>query len=325
MALPMTFQDTQKTGAVDIVIPVYCEKPEALAATLSACRKQTYPIFKIFVVDDGSPHPVSIPAGVESLSQISLIRLHQNRGISAARNAAIACSNASLLACINTEILPNPDWLSTCVNYLFEHPHVGACYTRVVPLEPNRILTRWRMRFQEPKYGGGSGPTEFAHGHAVLFRKEAVDTVGGYDVRYRRHHEDWDICRRMKEFGWESHYVTASACISIQEDSLRLLAIKQLRDSDWFSPTEGSLIRLYVHLSKWTLIRAGRNVVKGRLYLLPVDLAIWASALWIATSLTLRARGQVDGTPATTFSDNESSSVRSQGSTDVRSERSREG
>src|SRR6266481_5490689 len=38
LALPMTFQDAQKTGAVDIVIPVYCEKPEALAATLSACQ-----------------------------------------------------------------------------------------------------------------------------------------------------------------------------------------------------------------------------------------------------------------------------------------------
>jgi len=321
----MTLQDSHKTGAVDIVIPVYCEKPEALAATLSACQKQTYPIFKIFVIDDGSPEPISIPAGVESVPQISLIRLHQNGGISAARNAAIACSNANLIACINTEILPNPDWLSTCANYLFEHPCVGACYTRVVPLEPNRILTRWRMRFQEPKYGGRSGPTEFAHGHAVLFRKEAVDTVGGYDVLYRRHHEDWDICRRMKEFGWESHYVAVSACISIQEDSLRSLAIKQLRDSDWFSPTEDSLIRLYVHLSKWTLIRAGRNVVKGRLYLLPVDLAIWASALWIATSLTLRAIGEGDGRPGTPFSDSKSSSARSQGPTDDPSERSREG
>jgi len=78
--------------------------------------------------------------------------------------------------------------------------------------------------------GDGQAPPSSPTGMLVLFRKEAVDTVGGYDVHYRRHHEDWDICRRMKEFGWESHYVAVSACISIQEDSLRSLAIKQLRD-----------------------------------------------------------------------------------------------
>jgi cellulose synthase/poly-beta-1,6-N-acetylglucosamine synthase-like glycosyltransferase len=151
------------------------------------------------------------------------------------------------------------------------------------------LLTRWRMRFQEPAYPEQSGATPFAHGHAVLFRKEALDAVGGYDVRFRRHHEDSDISQRMKTAGWESHYVAASRCISIQQDSLQSLAVKQLRDSGWYSPQESSLLRLYLHLSKWTFIRAGRNLLKGRFYFLPVDLAIWARALWFATSLTLRS------------------------------------
>ncbi|PYU47352.1 MAG: hypothetical protein DMG54_01270 [Acidobacteria bacterium] len=98
--------------AVDAVIPVYGERPEALAATLSACLKQTYPFSRIFVVDDGSPEPISLPQWTQSLPQICLIRLPQNLGISAARNAAIACSNALLLGCINTQVLPDPDCLS---------------------------------------------------------------------------------------------------------------------------------------------------------------------------------------------------------------------
>jgi hypothetical protein len=68
-----------------------------------------------------------------------------------------------------------------------------------------------------------------------------------------------------------------------------------LRESYWYSPTESSLIHLYVHLSKWTLIRAGRNVVKGRFYFIPVDAAIWASALWTATFRTLRSLRASDG------------------------------
>lgn len=283
----MTRQENKRLLAADIVIPVYRERAEALAATVSACLKQTYPISRIFIVDDGSPEPISLPQWAQSLAQICLLRLPQNLGISAARNAAIACSNAPLLACINTEVLPDPDWLATCENYLSNHSCVGACYARLVPHRPNRILTRWRMRFLETKFGEQSGPTQFAPGHAVLFRREALDLVRGYDVRYRRHNEDSDICQRMRSTGWETHYVAESRCISIQEDTLKELAAKELRESYWYSPAESSLLHLYLCLSKWTFVRAGRNILKGRFYFLPVDAAIWVSALWTATIRTL--------------------------------------
>ena len=118
----MPDEEKKATLAVDIVIAVHNERPEALEATLSACLKQTYPISKIFVVDDGSLEPVSLPQSAQSLAQICLLRLPQNVGISAARNAAIVRSNASLLACINTEVLPDPEWLATCESYLSDHP-----------------------------------------------------------------------------------------------------------------------------------------------------------------------------------------------------------
>jgi len=119
----MSDQDGGKRPEVDAIIPVYGERSEALAATLSACLKQTFPVSRIFVVDDGSPEPVSLPAWAESSPQISLIRLSENQGISAARNAAIARSSATFLACVNTEVLPDPDWLATCHDYLAAHPN----------------------------------------------------------------------------------------------------------------------------------------------------------------------------------------------------------
>jgi GT2 family glycosyltransferase len=284
----MDNQTGDSPGSVDVVIPVYGERSDALAATLSACIKQTCPINRIFVVDDGSPEPVSLPNAAQALAKISLLRLPENLGISGARNAAIARCRAPLLACVNTEVLPDPDWLASCASYLLTHPGVGACYTRLVSATPHRLLTRWRMRFLETKFGEESGPTEFAPGHAVLFRKEALDAVGGYDPRYRLHHEDSDICQRMRKAGWETHYVADSRCVSIQKDTLKQLAAKELRESYWYSPAESSLLRLYLHLSKWTIIRASRNLVKGRIYFLPVDASIWASALWTATARTLR-------------------------------------
>jgi GT2 family glycosyltransferase len=228
-----------------------------------------------------------LPEIKQSLPVISLLRLEQNLGISAARNAGIARSTAPFLACINTQVLPDPDWLSTCADYLARHPQVGACFTRLVPAKPERLLTRWRMRFLETSFGEQSGPTPFAPGHAALFRKEALIAVGGYDANFRLHHEDSDICLRLKKAGWDTHYVAESRCISTQEDSMRQIAMKELRESYWYSPAESSLPRLYLHLSKWTVIRAARNLFTGRLYFLPLDLAIWGYALWLATTRTL--------------------------------------
>lgn len=272
---------------VDVIIPVYRERPEALAATLSACVKQEYPIARIFVVDDGSPEPVSLPEWAQTSTQISLLRLPKNQGISGARNAGIAQSDAPLLACVNTEVIPDPDWLATSVGYILSRPTVGACYASLVSATPDRLLTRWRMRFLETKFGDESGPTSFAPGHAVLFRRQAVEAVSGYDPYFRLHHEDSDICHRMKKLGWETHYVADTRCVSIQQDHLMQLVGKVLRETGWYSPSEGSLAHLYFYHTKWTLVRAGRNLVKGRLSFLPVDAAIWACGLWTATIRTL--------------------------------------
>src|SRR6266404_2222385 len=273
---------------VDVVIPVYDERAEALSATVSACLKQTHPIARILVVDDGSPKPVSLPKSAQSSGQIFLLRLARNGGISAARNAGLANSKTTFVACVNTEVLPDADWLDTCVDYLRNRASVGAVYTRLVPLKPKRLFSRWRMRFLEAKFGQECGASLFAPGHAVLFRREALDAVGGYDVRYQLHHEDSDICLRMKKAGWDTHYVATSRCISIQEDTLKQLALKELRESYWYSPAQSSLLHVYLHLSKWTIIRAGRNLVKVRWSFLPLDAAIWACALWMATIRTVR-------------------------------------
>ena len=285
----MTLDSNEIQPAVDVVIPVFGEREQALTETLSACAKQSYPISKIFVVDDGSPEPVCLPAWAQTAPQVALLRLVQNLGISAARNAGIARSDAPFLACINTDVLPDPDWLKICVTYLLSSPRLGACYTRLVSATPNRLLTRWRMRFLETKFGEHSGPTPFAPGHAVLFRREAVQAVSGYDPRLRLHHEDSDICFRMRDAGWETLYAAESRCVSIQQDQLAQLTGKVLREAGWYSPSESSLGRLYFDHTKLTLVRAGRNVVKGRLSFLPVDAAIWAFGLWTVTTRTLRS------------------------------------
>jgi len=117
-----------------------------------------------------------------------------------------------------------------------------------------------------------------------------METVGRYNVRLGNFWEDVDICERIRAAGWDIHFVAQSHCVSIQNNSVTEFAKKELSRNDWESPKDYPLSRLILDRSKWTVIRMGRNLVKGRLLFLPVDLAVWAVAIKIAVSRTLAAR-----------------------------------
>ena len=279
-------------AAVDVVMPVFNERPEAIEATLDACLGQTHPVSRVFVVDDGSAVPATIPRRIESAGKVSLTRLAQNQRNAAARNAGLAKCTSPFIACVNCEVLPAQDWLETCLNYLAQHPEVGVCFTRTVPDHPNRLLSRWRMRFQETKFGPETGSAHFATGHAVLFRREAVEKVGRYNIRLGNVSEDSDICERIRVAGWDTHFIAQSHCVSIQNNTITEFAKKELSRNDWESPKDYPLSRLILDRSKWMSIRMGRNLLKGRFLFLPVDVAVWAVAVKIAISRTLSARHQ---------------------------------
>jgi cellulose synthase/poly-beta-1,6-N-acetylglucosamine synthase-like glycosyltransferase len=281
-------------------MPVFNERPEAIAATLDACLLQTHPVSHIHVIDDGSSSLATIPERIAATGKVTLARLPQNQRNAAARNAGVAKCTSPFVACVNCEVLPAEDWLATCVNYLSEHPEVGVCFTRTVPDHPERLLSRWRMRFQETKFGPETGSAHFAPGHAVLFRRDAIEKVGRYNVRLGNVSEDSDICERIRAAGWDTHFLAQSYCVSIQNNTVTEFAKKELSRNDWDSPKDYPLGRLILDRSKWTAIRMGRNLVKGRLLFLPVDLAVWAVAIKIAISKTLAARNQPDVRPLDT-------------------------
>jgi FkbM family methyltransferase len=275
---------------VDVVIPVYNERGKALDSTVQAWLEQDPPVSEIYVVDDGSQVPVTLSDAIKAHGNVCLIHLVENVGKSGARNAGIALSKAPLIVNANCDVLPAADWVATCSRYLAAHPNVGACYTRIVPQFPKRLFSRWRMRFQEGKYGEAAKQVPFAPGHAVLMRREAIEAVNGYDVRYRRDEEDWDICRRMQAKGWMSHYIPESRTVSIQNDCVAVLANTSLYRDGWHGPENGGFLYVLWRQTKWLGIRSGRNAVKGRFYFWPVDLAVWAGSLRIAAKKLWAAR-----------------------------------
>jgi N-acetylglucosaminyl-diphospho-decaprenol L-rhamnosyltransferase len=279
------------SAPVDYVIPVYGEAGPALEATVRACLDQSVAPGTVWVVDDGSPSPVTFAPALDG--RVSLLRLPENAGISSARMEAIGRSAAPFVACVNVDVLPEREWARTCLEYAQARPRVGAVYARLVPADGASAISRWRMRFHESPFDRPTGPAPFAPGHAVLFRRAALDAVGGYDRRLRKVGEDSDLCERMRRAGWDTHFVASASCVSIQPDSVSYLGRKQLL-RDGFDPAAPASARgLALRAARGAAHRIARNLLRGRWSLVPVDVAVWAHEMLHLRAALRSSRGAV--------------------------------
>jgi glycosyltransferase involved in cell wall biosynthesis len=265
---------------VDVVLPCYNESPAAIAATLAALRAQASAIGQVILVDDHSTPPIACPAGSEL--PVTIVRLPRNVGISAARNEGIRHTSTRLVACVNIEILVRDDWVAVCRAYLQANPAVGVVAAPMEPARPNALATRWRMRFQETHYPDATGPVDWGTGHALLFRREAFDAVGGFDESRRKASEDVDISRRLRASGHGVHLVAETGCLSIQADTLYALAKAEFNRFAYRGDTGNGLLRTSWIATSRMLQRSLRHVIFLRWPLLLPELGVWAYGLRLA-------------------------------------------
>lgn len=265
----------QNSYTVDVVITNYNEAIEQINFTIKSCLSQSGGfINNIYIVDDGSlVNPID-ETNLIKASNIFLIKLINNVGISAARNIGIKKSDAEYIACINVEIILANDWMKACVEIFNNNENIGSVFTKVMPFEKS-LLSSWRMHFHEQKYLTTSGETLFAPGHAVLFKKKALQSVSGYNEVFKKIHEDADICYRLNTSGFKTLYTTNSVVYSLQNDTITNLSKKNIiRNVLGFNPNISN-IPLVFKYTNCMLKQMSRNIYKLRFAFLLIDIVIY--------------------------------------------------
>lgn len=106
---------------VAVVVPAFIHTAEhatTLVALCTALKGQTR-AHQLIVVDDGSPHPIHLPAPV------TVHRLDGNRGPATARNRGIELAidgGAEIIALTDADCRPQPDWLEALVAAFLANP-----------------------------------------------------------------------------------------------------------------------------------------------------------------------------------------------------------
>jgi hypothetical protein len=180
---------------VSVVIPLF-DQGHFLLDAIESVRAAGYPHVEIVVVDDGSSDQQTIEI-FDKLTGVTKVR-QANAGLSAARNAGIAAASGRYVVPLDSDDLLSEGFLSAGVHALRRNPELGyvAGYLRYFGL----------LDYTHVPAGYVPHLSLVVNTHVratALFRRDAVTSIGGYDVELPAF-EDWDLHVRLALAGYTS-------------------------------------------------------------------------------------------------------------------------
>jgi GT2 family glycosyltransferase len=172
------------------------------AGTLSDCLEGVaalrYPNFETIVVDDGS---TDASAEIATLFGARVIRT-ENEGLSAARNTGLAAAHGEIVAYVDDDARPDPDWLAYLAMGFATTPHAAIGGPNVPPPGDGRVASCVANAPGGPVHVLVSD-TEAEHlpGCNMAFRRAALVAAGGFDRQFRVAGDDVDLCWRLRDRG----------------------------------------------------------------------------------------------------------------------------
>jgi O-antigen biosynthesis protein len=233
----ITRRDRSAKLALESVRRVFCEVPFPASMdwprisvivctyngkrTLRGCfqhlQRLDYPNFEVLVVDDGSTDQ-----GADSATEYGfrLIRT-PNSGLSSARNTGLRAATGEIVAYIDDDAYPDPDWLRYLAAAFLRGDYVGVGGPNIPP--PGGWV-------EECVSNSPGGPihvlltdreAEHIPGCNMAFRKAALLKIGGFDERFRVAGDDVDVCWSLQKQGGKLGFSPAAVVWHHRRNSIR--------------------------------------------------------------------------------------------------------
>lgn len=210
---------------ISIIIPLY-NKAHQIRNTLASVLLQTYRDFELIIVDDGSTDD-SI-AEVQKFDDGRIRVIHQkNSGVSAARNRGIKEAKYDLIAFLDADDEWKPDYLDTQYRLTQKYPECSVFACNYEFHNSKGQITPTVIRKLQFTSGTGVLTNYFevaSVSHpplwtsAVVVRKEAIESVGGFPVGIKSGEDLLTWARLAVKF--KIAYCTIPKAIFVNDQSL---------------------------------------------------------------------------------------------------------
>jgi len=206
-----------KPPMVSVVIPTY-NRPSQLAQCLDSLSRLTCPHshFEVIVVDDGSPLDLT-PVIARFRDHLDLTFLRQPQGgPGAARNAGAAVARGDILAFLDDDCRPTPDWLlslTACFSLDVERPPlqlpahlVGGPILNALPHNPFSTASQLLIDYFYARFSRTEN-SSFLSSSSFALPRESFLAVGGFHPLLSHASEDRNFCDRWLSHGHGITYI----------------------------------------------------------------------------------------------------------------------
>ncbi|QPC98174.1 glycosyltransferase family A protein [Qipengyuania soli] len=198
------------TARVAVIVPAY-GVAHLLHEALDSLLAQSLADWECVVIDDGAPDDVA--GAVAPYLADSRIRFlaTDNRGVSAARNRAVAQTSAPYVALLDGDDRFTPDYLSRTLAVLDGDPdaRLVTCNALIFgAVAKPRLCFTSKQGSLDGTRGSLADVLDRSFGIYIgtTFRRADFETVGGFDEDMT-HAEDLDLWVRLMLLGGHAHYV----------------------------------------------------------------------------------------------------------------------
>jgi glycosyltransferase involved in cell wall biosynthesis len=162
---------------VAVVVPTY-QRADRLRGLVEALERQTLPLdrFEVIISDDRSTDATpEILASIAATTPLRFrfLRAERNSGPAHARNVAWRSTQAPIIACVDDDCLPVPEWLEAGVAKI-RSSGAGIVQGRTLPVRPRGLRRRdvsQRIDRLSKRYEGCN----------IFYRREVLEDTGGFD------------------------------------------------------------------------------------------------------------------------------------------------
>jgi GT2 family glycosyltransferase len=201
---------------------------------------------EVIVVDKASTD-ASVAMTRASFPSVRVIESAANLGFGKANNLGVRHASGDRLLFLNTDTVFHENAVQALASFLDARPEVGAVgpklrfedgsYQLSAGWLPNvaseladklfygldRALHRWMAPLNEALFAG-TRTVGWVSGACLMVRRDAFESVGGFDESYFMYFEDRDLCKRLADRGWKVAYHPATSVVHLLAGSSRTVA-----------------------------------------------------------------------------------------------------